>query len=87
MSMNEELIQNANESYRLAEQKAAHYFTSLSEQLAQQTYASTLIKDIQSWKKNHIYPYSLFTLFRVERENLILKGITITSNGWLTQVN
>ncbi|MEK5037116.1 polyprenyl synthetase family protein [Sporosarcina sp. FSL K6-3457] len=72
--MNEELIQNANESYRLAEQKAAHYFTSLSEQLAQQTYASTLIKDIQSWKKNHIYPYSLFTLFSRGKGKFDSKG-------------
>lgn len=63
MNINEELKQNVHASYRVAEQKAAHYFASLSAQLAQKNYASTLIKDIQSWKKSHTHPFSLFSLF------------------------
>ncbi len=35
--MNEKLMINADASYRLAEQKAADYFKSLSEQLVQKT--------------------------------------------------
>ena len=61
--MNEELIINADACYRLAEQKAADYFKSLSEQLVQKTFVPTLIKDIQSWKQNHIHPFSLLSLF------------------------
>ena len=54
--MNEELLENADAYYRLAEQEAAHYFESLSAQLLQKTYVAPLINDIQSWKKNHIHP-------------------------------
>ncbi len=63
MRMNVKLIQNANECYRLEEQKAAHYIKSLSVQLVQKTYVPTLIEDIQTWKQNHIQPYSLFPFF------------------------
>ena len=61
--MNEELLKNADACYRLAEQKAAHYFKSLSEQLVQKTYVPVLIKDIQSWKQNHIHPLPLLSFF------------------------
>ncbi|WP_066299246.1 polyprenyl synthetase family protein [Bacillus sp. FJAT-29937] len=61
--MNEELRRKADESYRLAEQKAARYFQSLDEQVRQMTYVSTLIKDIQSWKHNHIHHHSLISFF------------------------
>jgi len=44
--MNEELIKNADACYVLAEQKAAHYFKSLSVQLMQKIYVPTLTKDI-----------------------------------------
>ena len=60
--MNEELLENANEYYRLAEREAAYYFESLSVQLAQKTYVAPLIKDIQSWKKNHIHPNPFISL-------------------------
>ena len=36
--MNEELLKNADVSYRLAEQEAAQYFESLSAQLLHKTY-------------------------------------------------
>ena len=62
-SMNKELIKNADECYRLAEQKAAHYFKSLYEQVMQKTYVPTLTKDIQSWKHNHIHHHSLLSFF------------------------
>ncbi|HJF31050.1 MAG TPA: polyprenyl synthetase family protein [Sporosarcina psychrophila] len=61
--MNEELLKNADARYRLAEQEAAHYFKSLSVQLMQKTYVAPLLKDIQSWKKNHIHPYSVVSFF------------------------
>ena len=61
--MNEELLKNADACYELAEQEAAHYFKTLSVQLLQKTYVSPLIKDIQSWKKNHIHPYRFASFF------------------------
>jgi geranylgeranyl pyrophosphate synthase len=53
-SMNEEIINNANSFYQLAEEKASRYFKSLHDQVKQKTYVPTLTKDIQSWKQNHI---------------------------------
>jgi len=61
--MNEKLMINADASYQLAEQKAAEYFNSLSEQLVQKTYVPVLIKDIQSWKQNHIHPFPMLSFF------------------------
>ena len=87
MSMNEELIKNADACYRLAEQKAAHYFKSLSVQLMQKTYAPTLIKDIQSWKQNHIHSNSLLSFFSRGKGKSDSKGITIIFNGWSIQAN
>ncbi|MBV7508239.1 polyprenyl synthetase family protein [Bacillus sp. sid0103] len=63
ISMNEELIKNANVSYQLAEQKAAHYFKSLSKQVIEKTYVQTITKDIQTWKHNHIHHYSILSFF------------------------
>jgi geranylgeranyl pyrophosphate synthase len=61
--MNEELQKNADACYRLAEEKAANYFNSLSEQVMQKTYVLTLTKDIQSWKDNHIQHHSIVSFF------------------------
>lgn len=61
--MNEEIVINADECYRQAEQKAAHYFNSLYKQVEEKTYVSTLTEDIQSWKHNHIHHPSWFSLF------------------------
>jgi geranylgeranyl pyrophosphate synthase len=61
--MNEELIKNANASYQLAEQKAAHYFKSLNKQVMQKTFVPALTKDIQSWKHNHIHHHSILSFF------------------------
>ncbi|WP_203248563.1 polyprenyl synthetase family protein [Sporosarcina beigongshangi] len=72
--MNEKLQKNADACYQLAEQKAAYYFASLSEQLAQRTYAPVLIKDIQSWKQNHIQPISLLSLFSRGKRDSDSKG-------------
>ncbi len=74
MRMNEKLQKNADACYQLAEQKAAYYFASLSEQLAQRTYAPVLIKDIQSWKQNHIQPISLLSLFSRGKRDSDSKG-------------
>jgi len=62
-SMNEELIKNADASYQLAEQKAAHYFKSLSMQVMEKTYSQSITEDIQTWKHNHIHHYSFLSLF------------------------
>jgi geranylgeranyl pyrophosphate synthase len=62
-SMNEELIKNADASYQLAEQKAAHYFKSLSRQVMEKTYSQSITKDIQTWKHNHIHHYSFLSFF------------------------
>ncbi|HIW34147.1 MAG TPA: polyprenyl synthetase family protein [Candidatus Paenibacillus intestinavium] len=51
--MNKELIFDNDTSYRLAEQKAMHYFSSLNKQVKGKTYISALTDDIQLWKKNH----------------------------------
>ena len=61
--MDEKLIENADACYRLAEQKAADYFTSLNVQVMQKTYVPTLTKDFHSWKQNHIHQSSLFSFF------------------------
>lgn len=61
--MDEKLIENADACYRLAEQKAADYFTSLNVQVMQKTYVPTLTNDLHSWKQNHIHHSSLLSLF------------------------
>ncbi|TQR19389.1 polyprenyl synthetase family protein [Psychrobacillus vulpis] len=61
--MNEELLINADECYRQAEQKAAHYFKSLYEQVEQKTFVPTLTEDLQTWKHNHIHHRSLLSIF------------------------
>ncbi len=59
--MNEVLLKNADACYRLAEKKAADYFKSLSVQLTNKTYVTTITKDIQTWKQNHIrHPFLSF---------------------------
>lgn len=52
--MNEKQLINADACYQMAEQQAAKYFRSLEVLTSQKTFLSTLIKDIQSWKHNHI---------------------------------
>ena len=75
-SMNEELIKNADACYRLAEQKAAHYFKSLNVQVVQKTYVPTLTKDIQSWKHNHIHHHSLLSFFSRGKRKPDSQGIS-----------
>jgi geranylgeranyl pyrophosphate synthase len=71
--MNEELINNADSSYQMAEQKAAQYFKSLYDQVKQKTYVPTLAKDIQSWKQNHIH-HPLLSFFIRGKRNANSKG-------------
>ncbi len=56
--MNNVLTDQADAGYRLAEQKAAQYFTSLQEQLLNNTYTTALTQDIHLWQKKHIQPFS-----------------------------
>ena len=59
--MNEELVIHADACYHLAEQRAADYFKLLFEQVKEKSFIPILTKDIQSWKRNHIHHYSLFS--------------------------
>ncbi|GHI00216.1 polyprenyl synthetase family protein [Neobacillus kokaensis] len=52
--MSEKLILNADICYRRAEEQAVEYFQILKVLVSQKNYISTLTKDIQSWKHNHI---------------------------------
>lgn len=61
--MIKEYTNQADLWYQLAEQKAFKYFSSLYEQLTEKTYVSTLIKDIQIWKQDHVHQNSLLSLF------------------------
>ncbi|RAJ00591.1 geranylgeranyl pyrophosphate synthase [Paenibacillus pabuli] len=56
--MNNVLTDQADAGYRLAEQKAAQYFTSLHEQLLNNTYTTALTQDFHLWQKKHIQPFS-----------------------------
>ena len=61
--MNEELIKKLDDCYGMAEQKAAHYFQILHEQVRQKSYVDTLTKDFQSWKHHHINVQSFLSFF------------------------
>lgn len=67
--MNEEMTERASNWYREAEQKAAHYFSSLNKQVAEKTYVSTLTEDFQQWKKNHIPSFSLSSIIKRSKRN------------------
>lgn len=66
--MNEEFYINAEECYRQAEQRAAHYFKLLEVQVKVKSYASPLLKDFQQWKHNHIHHPSFFSFFYSRRK-------------------
>lgn len=57
--MNNVLTEQADAGYRLAEQKASQYFTSLRQQLMDHTYTTALTQDIHVWQKK---TYSSFCL-------------------------
>ncbi|PZT53014.1 polyprenyl synthetase family protein [Paenibacillus silvae] len=44
----------AGEAYRLTEQKASHYFTTLSQRLLKNAHMNTLAEDFKEWQKKHI---------------------------------
>ncbi|WP_427050797.1 polyprenyl synthetase family protein [Paenibacillus sp. TC-CSREp1] len=48
----------AGEAYRLAEQKASHYFTTLSQRLLKNTHMDTLAEDFKEWQKKHIQRFN-----------------------------
>lgn len=48
---------NADLAYRLAEQKASQYFTTLSKQLINNTHIDALQEDFNIWRKNHIHRF------------------------------
>lgn len=72
--MNAELLINPDACYRSAEQKAAHYFKTLSAQVMQQTYVPILTKDIQVWKQNHLHHYSILSFFSRGKEKKAAQG-------------
>lgn len=57
----------ADESYQEAEQRARQYFRQLIEQLKQQSFVSSLTKDLHEWKKAHTLHHSIFSL--LSRDN------------------
>ncbi|MGL5354048.1 MAG: polyprenyl synthetase family protein, partial [Clostridium sp.] len=59
--MNKELIQKANEGYKIEEIKAENYYKSLYEQVNKKVYVKALTQDIQWWKNNHIQKNSLLS--------------------------
>lgn len=72
--MDQELIKNADIFYHQAEQKSSDYFKSLYTQVMEKTYVSTLTKDIQSWKKNHISKNPLETIISQVKLKRASKG-------------
>lgn len=72
--MNEELLNHADSCYQLAEERAARYFKLLHDQVRRKNYVTTLTKDMQAWKHNHIHHPSLLSLFSRGNENPSAKG-------------
>jgi geranylgeranyl pyrophosphate synthase len=72
--MKEELMINADASFHIAEQRAAQYFKLLKAQVLQRGYVSTLMKDLQEWKTNHIYERSFLSIFSSPKGKAIPKG-------------
>ncbi|WP_462408787.1 polyprenyl synthetase family protein [Neobacillus sp. Marseille-QA0830] len=60
--MKEAVPKNSDTVFRLSEEKARHYFDSLYLLVSQKNYVSTLLEDMQAWKKNHIH-YPFFNIF------------------------
>ncbi|NMI03824.1 polyprenyl synthetase family protein [Paenibacillus sp. SZ31] len=60
--MNNVLTDQADAGYRLAEQKASQYFTSLRQQLMANTYTRALTQDIYVWQKKHIHRFAWLSL-------------------------
>jgi len=71
--MNNELVKKADEFYQIAEQKAAYYFKSLHQQVVKKSYISTLTRDIQMWKSNHVQRWSLLSIFSRRKKNSVSK--------------
>ncbi|WP_310833006.1 polyprenyl synthetase family protein [Paenibacillus pedocola] len=61
--MNVNIMNHVNESYQLAEERAARYFTSLYNQVRNKSYVPALTEDIQIWKRKHMRGYSGVSLF------------------------
>lgn len=66
--MDEEFLMNANECYRQAEQRAAHYFKLLEVQVKVKSYVPLLLKDFQQWKIAHLHHPSIFSFFSSQRK-------------------
>ncbi|WP_415752788.1 polyprenyl synthetase family protein [Paenibacillus forsythiae] len=61
--MSVEFTNYADTGYRLAEQRAAQYFSSLYGQVKEKTYVPVLTKDIEIWKRSHVRHRSLWSWF------------------------
>lgn len=69
--MNNVLIDQADAGYRLAEQKASQYFTSLRQQLMNNSYTTALTQDIHEWQKNIFIVLPGFLFYHQAKENRI----------------
>ena len=63
----EEQVQRADNSYRVAEQKARDYFEVLDAQVTQKSYGPMLTNDFQQWQKRHC-PSKRISLFSGKRK-------------------
>ncbi|MFB5677388.1 polyprenyl synthetase family protein [Paenibacillus terreus] len=66
--MYEEMINDADACYLLAEEKAARYFAALYEQVTERSYVSTLTEDFQLWQQKHIRHSWLSFFSRAKRK-------------------
>ncbi|MDR4886133.1 polyprenyl synthetase family protein [Fredinandcohnia sp. QZ13] len=73
---------NAEISYQLAEKKAAQYFQTLYRDVKEENYITALIKDIHSWKQQHVYR-SLFPIGRKAKK----KTHTEDYDGYIKWLN
>lgn len=60
--MKENLIERANDSYRIAEKKSQIYYQSLNLSINKKAYIDLLKRDINFWSKNHIKKKSLMSI-------------------------
>ncbi|MBG9791629.1 geranyl transferase [Paenibacillus dendritiformis] len=61
--MKYDMTDQAERGYRQAEQKAAHYFASLSAQVKSKTYVPALTADFELWQRDHIPSPSWLSFF------------------------
>ena len=67
--MNEDLRIKTEESYSIAEQRAACYYQSLHKQVKEGSHIPVLIDNIQLWKKKHVHHRPIFSFLINKKRN------------------